>query len=76
MIRRWISLVPSQIRSTRDLAPEALCDILAHVAAAAEDLHGAVGDAADRLRGEQLGDRAARVQRLQVIASVMGGGAS
>ena len=46
MMLRWISLVPSQMRSTRPV--EAL-DVLAHVAAAAEDLDGPVGDAARHL---------------------------
>src|SRR5271169_3886012 len=40
------------------LAVEALGDVLAHVAAAAEDLDGPVGDAAGHLRAVQLGHRA------------------
>src|SRR5215475_7993075 len=52
------------------LAEEALGDVLAHVATAAEDLHRAVGDAARHLRGVELGHGALRVARLAVDAGV------
>ena len=48
------------------LAEHPLGDVLAHVAAAAEDLHGAVGDPARHLRAVQLGHRRLAVQGLAV----------
>src|SRR5439155_12856932 len=50
------------------LAEKALGDVLAHVAAAAEHLDGAVGDAARHLRAVELGHRALRVRHLHVRA--------
>src|SRR3954453_20577796 len=49
-----------------DLAPEPLRDVLAHVPPAAEDLHGAVGDAPGRLAREELRHRALRMLDLDV----------
>src|SRR5262245_439724 len=49
------------------LAEEALGDVLAHVAAAPEDLHGAVGDAARHLRGVELRHRGLRVHAPEVL---------
>jgi hypothetical protein len=53
-----------------ELAEEALGHVLAHVAAAAEHLDGAVGDPARHLRGVELGHRALRVRHLHVGATV------
>ena len=50
MISRWISDVPSQIRSTRSSRKKRSAGVLAHVAAAAEDLDDAVGAAERGLR--------------------------
>src|SRR4030066_350155 len=50
------------------LAIEPLGHVLAHVAAAAEDLDGAVGDAVGHLRGVELGHRALGVAHLGVPA--------
>src|SRR5580700_9016926 len=55
------------------LAVEAFGDVLAHVAAAAEDLDGAVGDAAGHLRAVQLGHRALGVRHLVCLAACGGG---
>src|SRR5689334_18658592 len=46
------------------LAVEPLGDVLAHVAAAAKDLHGTIGHPVGHLRGVQLDHRAATVQQL------------
>ena len=70
MISRWISLVPSQIRSTRSSRQEPLGDVVAPVAAAAEGLHGAVGAAARGLADEQLRHRRLGVHELGVGARV------
>ncbi len=70
MISRWISEVPSQIRSTRSSRRNRSGGVLAHVAAAAEDLDDAVGAAQGRLRGEQLGQRRLGVDDLGVGAGV------
>jgi hypothetical protein len=64
-IRRWISLVPSQMRSDAQLAQEALGDVRAQVAAAAEHLHRAVGAAVRGLGDEQLRHRRLRVHDLR-----------
>src|ERR1700759_4957330 len=53
-----------------ELAEEALGDVLAHVAAAAEHLDGAVGDPARHLRAVELGHRALRVRHLDIGATV------
>src|SRR6187200_1971659 len=53
-----------------ELAPEALGHVLAHVAAAAEDLHGAVGHAVGHLARIQLHHRALRVLNLEVDAAI------
>ena len=53
-----------------ELAEEALGDVLAHVAAAAEDLHGAVGDAAGHLADVELDHRALGMGDLEVGAGV------
>src|SRR2546421_1363105 len=52
------------------LAEEPLGHVLAHVAAAAEHLDGAVGDPAGHLRGVELGHRALGVRHLHVRAAV------
>src|SRR4249919_961651 len=52
------------------LAPEPFGDVLAHVAAAAEDLHSAVGDPTGHLARVELGHRALRVLDLEVDAPV------
>ena len=70
MISRWISEVPSQIRSTRSSRRNRSGGELAHVAAAAEDLDDAVGAAPGRLRREQLGQRRLGVDDLRVGAGV------
>ena len=70
MISRWISDVPSQIRSTRSSRRNRSGGELAHVAAPAEDLDDAVGAAPGRLRGEQLGQRRLGVDDLGVGAGV------
>ena len=70
MISRWISEVPSQIRSTRSSRKNRSAGELAHVAAAAEDLDDPVGAAQRRLRGEQLGQRRLGVDDLRVGAAV------
>ena len=57
MMCRWISLVPSQIRSTRASRQNRSTGQLAHQAHAAEDLHRLVGHPAEHLRGVQLGHR-------------------
>ena len=57
MIIRWISDVPSQIRSTRSSRRKRSGGELAHVAPTAEDLDDPVGAAPGRLRREQLGQR-------------------
>src|SRR5262249_9117217 len=53
-----------------ELAVEALGHVLAHVAAAAEDLHRAVGDPPGHLRAVELGHRALGVSDLDVAAPV------
>src|ERR1700750_838466 len=53
-----------------ELAEEALSHVLAHVAAAAEHLDGAVGDTTRHLRGVELGHRALRVRHLDIRAAV------
>src|SRR5580692_12150902 len=53
-----------------ELAVEAFGDVLAHVAAAAEDLDRAVRDAARHLRAVQLGHRALGVRHLGIDAAV------
>src|ERR1700746_327201 len=53
-----------------ELAEEALGHVLAHVAASAENLDGAVGDPARHLRGVELGHRALRMRHLHVGATV------
>ncbi len=52
---RWISEVPSQIRSIRALRQMRSTGRFIHQAHAAEDLHRFVGDLAEGLAGEQLG---------------------
>ncbi len=66
MIRRWISDVPSQIRSTRSSRKNRSASELAHVAAAAEDLDDAVGAPKGGLGCEQLGQRRLGVDDLGV----------
>src|ERR1700753_434660 len=51
-------------------AVEALGHVLAHVAAAAEHLHGPVGDPVGHFRGVQLGHGTLRVRDLDVGAGV------
>ena len=53
MISRWISDVPSQIRSTRSSRKNRSAG-LAHVAAPTEHLDDPIGAAEGRLRGEEL----------------------
>src|SRR5262249_33664973 len=53
-----------------ELAVEPLGPVLAHVAAAAEDLHRAIGDPPGHLRAVQLGHRALGVSDLDVAAPV------
>src|SRR5579863_7906510 len=48
------------------LAKEALGDVLAHIAPAAEDLHRSVGDSIGHFGGRELGDRALGVADLPV----------
>ena len=69
-ISRWISDVPSQIRSTRSSRKNRSAGELAHVAAAAEDLDDPVGAAERRLGREQLGQRRLGVDDLRVGAGV------
>src|ERR1700730_19305737 len=51
-------------------AVEALGHVFPHVPAAAEDLHGAVGDPPGHLRAVELRHRALRVRDLDVRAAV------
>ena len=55
-------------------AEHPLGDVLPHVAAAAEDLHGAIGHPARHLRAVQLRHRGLAVQGLAVMAGVDGPG--
>ena len=55
MMWRWISEVPSQMRSTRASRQSRSTPHLLHQAHAAEDLHGLVGDPRQHLRGIELG---------------------
>src|ERR1700689_5964199 len=52
------------------LAPDPLDWVVAHVSAAAEDLHRAIGDPVGGLGGGQLGGRGPGVQRLAVTALI------
>src|SRR6185312_16977600 len=51
-------------------AKHSLSDVLAHVTAAAEDLHRAVGHPARHLGAVQLGHRGLTVQRLAVMTCI------
>ena len=57
MMSRWISLVPSYKPQQADVAVDPLDGHLAHVAAAAVDLHREIGYLADHFGAEQLGRR-------------------
>ena len=74
MITRWISLVPSQIRSTRSSRKWRAAGLSSHVAAPAEHLHRPVGDPAGRLRGEELRHRDLAVDDLAIGQRVEGVG--
>src|SRR4249919_1778711 len=52
------------------LTPEPLGDVLAHVAAAAEDLDTTVSDASGHLGGVQLGHGALRMLHLAISARI------
>src|SRR5687767_4796816 len=64
--------LPNAVRA--DFPQETLSNVFTHVAATPKNLHGAIGDAEGRFRGKELSDGTAGMQRLQVIAPIMGSG--
>ncbi len=70
MIRRWISDVPSQMRSTRSSRRKRSGAKAATVATTAEDLDDPVGTAPGRLGREELGQRRLGMDDLRVGAGV------